>query len=83
MHYQVLTQWAKAEAASRTAIHDELSSQRKLSDGFESIAPLRFTVDVKTACKAFNLILEVGKVTADIYVLAEFNWEGERARLVG
>ncbi len=45
--------------------------------------PLRFTVDVKTACKAFNLILEVGRVTADIYVLAEFNWEGERARLVG
>ena len=40
MHYQVLTQWAKAEAASRTAIHDELSSQRKLSDGFESIGVL-------------------------------------------
>ena len=37
MHYQALTQRAKAEAAGRTAIHDELSSQRKLSDGFESI----------------------------------------------
>ncbi len=114
MHYQALTQWAKAEAASRTAIHEGLSSQRKLSDGFESIgvlgeiefaiqsglalpldqkifsdggvdfvAPLRFTVDVKTARKAFNLIQEVGKVAADIYVLTEFNWEGERARLVG
>ena len=114
LHDDALTHRAKIEAAIRTAAHDGLPSQRKLSEGFEIvgvfgeiefavrsglplpldqnilsdggvdfIVPLRFTLDVKTACKAFNLIQEVGKVTPDIYVLAEFNWEGARVRLVG
>ena len=112
--HEALAHRAKIEAASRTAAHDGLSSQRKLSEGFEIVgvfgeiefalqaglplpldqnilsdggvdfvAPLRFTVDVKTARKAFNLIQEVGKIAADIYVLAEFDGESERARLVG
>ena len=42
---------------------------------------LFFTVDVKTARKAFNLLVEVGKVKADIYVLASY--ENGTARLLG
>jgi hypothetical protein len=41
--------------------------------GIDFTVPLLFTVDVKTARKAFNLIHEQGKPFADIFVLAEFD----------
>jgi len=47
---------------------------------FDTIAG---TVDVKTARKAFYLIVEEGKVIADIYVLASFNNESKTAHLIG
>lgn len=40
--------------------------------GVDFVIPIRFTVDVKTARAAYNLIVERGKVAADIYVLAEY-----------
>ena len=42
-------------------------------DGVDFLLGLNFTVDVKTARKPYNLLLEVGKPVADIYVLADFN----------
>jgi hypothetical protein len=43
-----------------------------------------FTIDVKTARRAANLIVEVGRVHADIYVLAEAHPEmSNGVRLVG
>ncbi len=51
--------------------------------GIDFVIPLAFTVDVKCFRKAFNLIQEVGKVAADIYVLAEFSDARCRADLVG
>ena len=42
-------------------------------DGIDFLLGLNFSVDVKTARKPFNLLLEVGKPVADIYVLADFN----------
>jgi hypothetical protein len=42
-----------------------------------------FTVDVKTARWTHNLCVEVGKVRADIYVLAGYSDDTETARLVG
>ena len=45
--------------------------------------PLKFTVDVKTARKALNLIVEVGEVEADIYVLASFSDKDQTAELLG
>lgn len=60
---------------------------RRLSggdSGIDFIVPLRFTVDVKTARKPFNLIQEEGKATADIYVLAQYLDEAETdAELLG
>jgi len=41
------------------------------------------TVDVKTARKAYNLIVEVGKVHANIYVLAQVNAGITGAELLG
>lgn len=39
-------------------------------NGVDFVLPLRFTVDVKGFCKPHNLIVEQGKIRADIYVLA-------------
>lgn len=41
------------------------------------------TIDVKTARKAYNLIVEVGKPIADIVVLASFDDTTKRAILLG
>lgn len=50
--------------------------------GVDFVVPLLYTVDVKTARKANNLIHEAGKpMPADIYVLAEV--VGDGAELVG
>ena len=42
-------------------------------EGIDFLLGLNFSVDVKTARKPFNLLLEVGKPVADIYVLADYN----------
>jgi hypothetical protein len=47
------------------------------------VVPLRATVDIKTARRAFNLIEEEGKATCDIYVLAEYSDDTSRATLLG
>ena len=49
--------------------------------GVDFVLGLNFTVDVKTAKLPFNLLLEVGKPLADIYVLADFN--GGNTKLIG
>lgn len=46
--------------------------------------PKSFVVDVKTASKPMNLIVEVGKVEAHtIYVLAGYDSEADKAYLLG
>ncbi len=51
--------------------------------GIDFVVPLNFTVDVKTARKAFHLIHEEGKGLADIYVLAQYDDENKTAELLG
>lgn len=51
--------------------------------GVDFVLPLLFTVDVKTARKAHNLIHEQGKPFADVFVLAEYFDATRNARLVG
>ena len=41
------------------------------------------SIDVKTARKAFNLIVEEDHVKSDIYVLAQYFDETDRAKLLG
>jgi len=59
-------------------------SERPAGDkGVDFVVPLLYTVDVKTARKAHNLIHEASKpLAADIYVLAEYG-EDDEATLVG
>ena len=52
-------------------INDDIKPEG--DDGIDFLLGLNFSVDVKTARKPFNLLLEVGKPVADIYVLAEYN----------
>ena len=51
--------------------------------GIDFTVPLKFTVDVKTARKPGNLIHEQGKPVADIYVLAGYDDQSEKATLLG
>jgi hypothetical protein len=45
--------------------------------------PRNFRVDVKTARKPFNLIVEEGKVQADLYILLRYSDEAEACFPVG
>jgi hypothetical protein len=59
-------------------------NQRPRGDGrVDFVAPFRVTIDVKTARKAMNLIEEEGKVSCDIYVLAEYSDDTRAATLLG
>jgi hypothetical protein len=61
----------------------DLSERPGGDAGVDFVVPLLYTVDVKTAKKANNLIHEAFKpMAADIYVLAEYV-EGDEAELVG
>tara|TARA_R100000781_G_C4059750_1_gene120592 strand:- start:424 stop:867 length:444 start_codon:yes stop_codon:yes gene_type:complete len=42
-------------------------------NGTDFVLNLGFSIDVKTAKLPYNLLLEVGKPVADIYVLADYN----------
>jgi len=62
----------------------DLSERPSGDKGVDFVVPLLYTVDVKTARKANNLIHEASKpLLADIYVLAEYNDDDEEATLVG
>jgi hypothetical protein len=50
--------------------------------GKDFISPLG-KIDVKTARKAYNLIVEVGKVDSDIFVLAQYFDESDKVKLLG
>lgn len=50
--------------------------------GVDFYTPLG-TVDVKTARKPFNMIVEERKVLADIYVLAKYDDQTKTAQLIG
>lgn len=55
---------------------------REGDNGIDFIVPLRFSVDVK-ASRLPELLVPVGKVKADIYVLALYDNATRRAELVG
>lgn len=51
--------------------------------GIDFTVPLAFTVDVKCARTPNNLLVEEGKISADLYVLAEYLESEHRAKLLG
>lgn len=64
-------------------IFPDLAERPGGDSGVDFMLPLIFTVDVKTARKAYYLLHEQEKGFADIYVLAEYDDETGRAVLVG
>ena len=50
----------------------DLTSKHKGDNGIDFYTPIG-TIDVKTAQKPYHLLVEKGKVFADIYVLAQFS----------
>ena len=52
-------------------------------DGGRDFSSYKDIVDVKTAWKAYNLIVEEGKVISDIYVLAKYIDDTDEAELLG
>jgi len=60
------------------------TEERPGGDGGKDFAlPLRFTVDIKTARKPYNLIHEQGKPFADIFILAQYDEETGKANPIG
>lgn len=56
---------------------------RPEGDGGKDFPSSLGTIDVKTARKAFNLIVEEGHVESDIYVLAQYHDNTDSANLLG
>ena len=51
--------------------------------GIDFVVPLAFSIDITASRKPKNLIQRVGKVKADIYVLAQYFDETDSAELLG
>ena len=56
---------------------------RPEGDGGRDFKSILGSIDVKTARKAFNLIVEKGHVNSDVYVLAQYYDENKSAFLLG
>lgn len=76
----LMGEWAFAEFSG---IMPRLKPGRGGDGGYDFEVPVVFTVDVKTARKADRLLVEAGKVKADIYVLAYYVGDGGDVELVG
>lgn len=74
--YEAIGMLGEWEFAKLVGVMPDCSLKPKGDEGVDFVVPLAFTVDVKTARKAFNLIHEQGKGFADIYVLAEYAEDG-------
>ena len=61
----------------------DLSKKPGGDNGVDFTVRLKFTVDVKTAQKPYNLIHEKGKPFADIYVLADYDEDTKQSKLIG
>jgi hypothetical protein len=78
--YEVVGLAGEEAFAAFSGLEVDTEDRPEGDDGADFTVPLR--IDVKTARKAFNLIVEEGKVRADVYVLAEYDDE-HGTRLIG
>ena len=70
---ELITNVNKLKLSNKVYFLDEQKNLLEFYNGIDFLLPLYFTIDVKTAKKAYNLLLEEGKVLSDIYVLADYN----------
>jgi hypothetical protein len=81
--YELIGLLGEVEFGKLTGQMVDLERRLEGDKGVDFVVPLNFTVDVKTARKAFHLIHEEGKGFADIYVLAKYNDEAKTTELLG
>lgn len=72
----------EAEFALRYGYRFDRERRPAGDKGIDFIVPVMHSLDVKTARKPFNLIVEVGKVFADLYVLAGID-EADKVEFLG
>ena len=74
----------KGEEKFAEEFNMELDEQlRPEGDGGRDFPSHLGIIDVKTARKAYNLIVEEGKTVSDIYILAQYTDETDKAELLG
>ncbi len=66
-----------------TGIMPDFSLRPSGDGGTDQVITLAFTVDVKLARKPYNLIHEVGKPFADIFILGKYHEEEKRGEALG
>jgi len=76
----MLGEW---EFGKLVGLFPDFSEKPGGDNGADFTIKLSFTVDVKTARRAYNLIHEQGKPFADIYVLAEYKDDDDSIMLIG
>ena len=81
--YELIGLLGEVEFGKLTGQMVDLERRLDGDKGVDFVVPLNFTVDVKTARKAFHLIHEVGKGFADIYVLAQYDDGTKGVELIG
>ncbi len=81
--YELIGLLGEAKFGELSGLMPDLERKLGGDKGIDFVVPLRFSVDVKTARKAFHLIHEQGKPVADIYVLASYDDDTKKASLIG
>jgi len=81
--YELVGLVGEFEWGQFTGITMDMTRRPEGDGGVDSFIYVRYSVDVKTARKPFNLIHEKGKPFADIFVLAGYSDETEKATLLG
>ena len=80
--YELIGLSGEVAFAKETGYPLDLRTKPAGDDGVDFYTSLG-TVDVKTSRKPYFLLVEKGKVKADIYVLAQYDDETKSARLLG
>lgn len=81
--YELVGLVGEAEFARVFNLPMDLNRRPGGDRGIDFVVPLGFTTDVKTFRKPIHLLVEYGKVVADIYVLAGYSDELRKAHLLG
>lgn len=81
--YEFVGLAGEEEFAWQYGLEVDRTSRPAGDKGIDFIHSAVGSIDVKTARKAYNLIVEKGKVYSNIYVLARYNDTTQRAELLG
>lgn len=82
-NYELVGLMGELALSQLTGLAPDLAVKPGGDGGTDSHLYLRYTVDVKTARKPYNLIHEQGKSFADIFVLARYVNDATPAELLG